>query len=349
MPYTSTRGMILFLGLAMTATSLQAQSERAFEGYVEYRGNLGMGGSAVRDLQQGQSETSGADAGQTPGPAPGTAPVQGGMPMLSDGREMNPERIEGFNEAIQQTFPMTPEMVRRYREIFEEQQRAILSRPQPSAKVDAGFVALEPGETPGRLTLSPGIASVIGFYDATGQAWPIDQYVVGSGENFEVIALGEDSNSLVLTPLTRVGWSNLVVRLRDEPKPVVLHIDISDDAAHFRHDIQVARMGPNAELSMASARSERSIAEAGSSVLLSVLTRTDIPRGAVRAEVANVQAEAWLIDDKMYVRSRHAMLSPTWTASLSGPDQIRVYEIPPSSMLLFSVNGRVTRATADLP
>lgn len=330
---------VLFLGSTILAPQMLAaqQTGRPFEGYIEFQGNLGMGGSTVRELQQGNP--------QPDRPRPGV----GGLPPISDGREISAERIEGFNEAIQQTFPMTPEMILQYRRIFEEQQRAILSRPEPSAKVDAGFVALEPGETPGRLTLSPGIASVIGFYDATGQSWPIEQYVVGSGENFEVIALGEDTNSLVMTPLTRVGWSNLVVRLRDEPKPVVLHVTISEDAAHFRHDVQVARMGPNAEVSMASARSERVITEAGDSTLLSVLTRVDIPRNAVRVPVSGVAAEAWLIGDQMYVRSRHAMLSPSWTASLAGPDQVRVHEISPSSMLLFSVNGQVVRATAELP
>lgn len=326
---------LVFLMTAGTAllsgAQLDAQQAQMFDGYVSFGEQLGMGGSAVRSTEDR--------------PAPGRS----GLPPLADGREVNRDRIDGFNEAIQQTFPMTPEMILQYRQIFEDQQRAILSRPQPAAKVDAGFVALEPGETPGRLTLSPGIASVIGFYDATGQAWPIDQYVVGSGENFEVVALGEDSNSLVMTPLSRFGWSNLVIRLRDEPKPVVLHIDISQDAAHFRHDVQIARMGPNAEISMASARSDRVIAEAGSEMLLSILTRVDIPAGARRVPVANVQAEAWLVGDQMYVRSRHAMLSPSWTASLAGPDQVRVYEISPSNMLLFSVNGQVIRATAELP
>lgn len=335
---TLTKLRIILLGTAvgLAGGSAAAQvSSPGFQGYVPAGSGLGMGGSAVRDLQVGRAE---ADS-----------PIPAGGPALATGREVSPDRIEGFNQAVENAFPMTPEMILQYRRIFDEQQRAMLARPQPSAMVDAGFVALEPGETPGRLLLSPGIASVIGFYDATGQAWPIDQYVVGSGENFEVVALGEDSNSLVMTPLSRIGWSNLVVRLRDEPKPVVLHVEISEQSAHFRHDVQIARHGPNAEISMASASSQMTVSEAGSRTLLSVLTRTDIPRGAVRVPVANVQAEAWLIGEHLYVRSRHALLSPSWTASLAGPDRIRVYELAPSAMLLFSVDGQVIRAVAELP
>ena len=329
---TKSRALIAALLIASPGLAVAQQGSTSFQGYVPAGNNLGMGGSAV----QGQAGAHPASTSGQPSP-------------LVDGTEMDPHRIQGFNQAVGQAFPMTPEMILQYRRIFEEQQRAILERPQPDAVVDAGFVALEPGETPGRIRLAPGIASVIGFYDATGQAWPIDQYVVGSGENFEVVSLGEDSNSLVMTPLTRIGWSNLVIRLADEPTPIVLHVDISEQTAHFRHDIQVARHGPNAEVSMASAGSQMVVTEAGNTTLLSVLTRTDLPRGAVRVPVANVNAEAWSIGDSLYVRSRHALLSPSWTASLAGPDRVRVYEIAPSSMLLFSVDGQVIRAIAELP
>lgn len=330
-----------FLSGAILASAGMSVAQTPFQGYVSSNGNLGMGGSVMNQNTQQAAQGQQGQAAQ---------PAQAGTSSpLATGREMSPDRVEGFNKAIEEAFPMTPDMIRQYRQIFDEQQRAILETDKPSALVDAGFISLEPGETPSRLQLAPGIASVIGFYDATGAAWPIDQYVVGSGENFEVVQLGDNANSLVMTPLTRLGWSNLVVRLRDEPKPVVLHVDVSNSTAHFRHDIQIARMGPNANVNMASARSDRVITEAGDSTLLSVLTRVDIPREAVPASVANVAAESWAIGESLFVRSRHALLSPSWTASLAGPDGIRVYQVPLSSMLLFSVDGRVTRASVELP
>lgn len=330
-----------FISSAFLASTGMGFGQTPFQGYVAGNGGLGMGGSVIDQTnQQAQQAQTGQSAQASQG---------GTTPPLATGRETSPDRVDGFNKAIEEAFPMTPDMIRQYRQIFDEQQRAILETDKPSALVDAGFISLEPGETPSRLQLAPGIASVIGFYDATGEAWPIEQFVVGNGENFEVVQLGEDANSLVMTPLTRLGWSNLVVRLRDEPKPVVLHVDVSNTTAHFRHDIQIARMGPNANVNMASARSDRVITEAGDSTLLSVLTRVDIPREAVPAAVANVAAESWALGESLFVRSRHALLSPSWTASLAGPDGIRVYQVPLSSMLLFSVDGRVTRASVDLP
>lgn len=269
------------------------------------------------------------------------------LPELSDGATLTADKVEGFNEAIEQNFPMTPEMVRRYRQIFDENQRALLERAEPDARVDAGFISLEPGETPPVLTVASGIASVIGFYDVTGQPWPITQYVVGSGENFQVIQLGETANNLAITPLTRVGFTNLVVVLQDEPKPVVMRVGISENNAHYRHDIQIMSQGPNAVIN--TAVSENRVTEAGSELLLSFLANVDIPDAARSVQVQGVDARGWQIGDKVYLRSRHPLMFPSHTAALSGPDGIRVYEIPRSFTALFSVDGQMVRADIVLP
>lgn len=268
-------------------------------------------------------------------------------PALSDGRAMSPERIDGFNEAIDEAFPMTPEMIRRYREIFLESERAMLERTEPDIRIETGLVSLDPGEAPPELVVAPGLASVIGIYDATGQAWPVTQYVIGSGNEFGVLALGENGNNIVVTPNVRVGWTNLVLSLEDIAKPIVMRIRVSDTAVHYRHDIQVMQRGPNAVVNTA-AHSE-TVREAGSQVLLSALSGVDLPQGSRPVPVSGVDARAWMVGDHLFVRSRHALLSPSWLGSLSGPNGFRVYEIEPASVALFSVNGQIVRADLDLP
>lgn len=270
-----------------------------------------------------------------------------GMPPVSNGSELSAERIEGFNTAVEQVFPMTPDMVRQYRKIFEENQKAMLEKPEPTATIDTGLVSLEPGEPAPSVKVSPGIASVIGFYDATGQAWPVSQYVIGSADQFQVIQLGDEANNLTVTPLIQIGWTNLVVVLKDEPKPVLLRLEISADAAHYRRDIQIMRPGPNAEYNTAAGTS--TVKEAGSETLLAALTGVDLPKGARPVQIRGVNARAWLVGETMFVRSKDALLSPSWSNSMSGPDGVRVYEINPSSVALFSVDGVIVRADLDLP
>lgn len=267
-------------------------------------------------------------------------------PALTQNQDMSSDRIEGFNSAIDQAFPMTPEMIRRYQQIYNETQRAILEKPEPKAMMTADFVSLTPGDPPPVLRVSPGVASVVTFMDAAGNHWPIVQYVVGNAAAFQVIDLGEGSNALTVTPLSPIGTTNLVVVLEGASSPVVMRVLTGSENAHFRHDIQIADLGPNTDPSITDIPEVQSSA-AGTQVLLSALTNADLPSGARRLAIDGVDADAWRIGDDIYLRSKHALISPSWMESMAGPDGVRVYRIPSGSSLLFSVNGRITRATVN--
>lgn len=335
----SSLGVPVAVSLALAAPvaaqtePLPAEEQSGFSGYIR------------KPLKPGDPSSAGAQSGSTV-PEGATSRVD---PRLTDGTEASQERVDGFNEAVEQAFPMTPEMIRRYREIFEASEEAMLERVEPKVRIDTGFIALEPGEPPPELVVAPGIASVIGIYDATGQAWPIKQYVIGSVQDFQVTALGEEEtgNNVVVTPLVRVGWSNLVLSLEGIPKPVVMRIRVSEDAVHYRHDIQVMRHGPNAVVNTAA--TEEVINEAGSAELLAALSGVDLPPGSKPVPVRGVDARGWMIGERLFLRSRHALLSPSWLGSMSGPDGIRVYEINPASVALFSVDGAIVRADVELP
>lgn len=310
---------------------------------------------AQQDILSRYETQSGRDlASDGAPPASGSDPgvgAQASTPqdLLATGREMDQLRIDGFNQSIDQIFPMTPEMIARYREIYEDQQRAILERPEPEALSTTGLVSLEPGEASPVIYVSPSVASVLGFYDATGAAWPINQFVVGDGEGFRVVRLGENSNNLTISPQKRIGFTNIVALLEGEDKPVTLRVRISDAQVNHRHDIQVMRVGPNAELNNAVSSASRTVEEAGNSLLLATLSGVDVPSGAVPVRVEGVDARAWAYEGSLYVRSRHALLSPSWTESMSGPDGVRVYRINTASVALFSVDGRIVRAELKLP
>ena len=314
---------------AEAATGVDAPAQTGFDGYVRAKPRgMGTGGSNVPSATQ----------------FPMTSPE--GLPAIATGTELSEDRIEGFNGAIENTFPMTPDMIRQYREIYKQNEKAMLERPEPEALNDTGFVSLEPGEAAPNVQVAGGIASVIGFYDATGAAWPVSQYVIGSSDQFQVIQLGEEANNLTVTPLVPVGWTNLVVMLKGEPKPVSIRIEISDRVAHYQRNIQVMRRGPNATTNTVATQS---VTEAGSPLLLAALTGVDLPASARSVNVTGVNARAWLVGDDLYVRSAHAMLSPSWSASMAGPDGMRVYQIPRSSFANFSVDGRIVRAGITLP
>ena len=278
--------------------------------------------------------------------AAGSAAAENPDP-LATGRELATEMVESFNDSIRQVFPMTPQMIARYRSIYEAQRRAMLERPEPKARVTAGMATLEPGEESPVVLVAPGVASVIGFYDATGAPWPVNQFVVGDSEGFQVERLGGSGNNLTVSPLRRIGHTNVVVLLSGEDRPAAIRLRISETEAVHRHDVLIGRMGPLAQPNNA-ARPD-AVHEAGSATLLAALSGVDLPEGAVALPVEGVAVRAWLIDGGLYLRSRHTLLAPGWTESLAGPDGMRVYRLEPVSIALFSENGEIRQASIELP
>ena len=259
-----------------------------------------------------------------------------------------PQSRQGaFDEAISTVFPMTPEMVRQYKSIHQQNEQAVREETAPLPMVDAVMVSLEPGEMPAELRLAPGIASAVGFFDAAGSPWPIRQFVIGNGDDYQVIQLGEGSGSLAIAPLVRVGWTNLIVALADEPTPVVLRIAVDREQAHFRRNVRILKLGPSSPLEAAQIVSE--LPRAGDKDMLAALAGLDLSAGAREVPIDGVDAQAWLVGDQLYVRSSHPLLSPAWKAMLAGPGGLRAYRLSPVSSLLFSVEGQVVLAGSVLP
>lgn len=288
-----------------------------------------------------------------------TASEDGAGPNLNDGRQNTPQKVEGFNSAIEQNFPMTPQMLRQYRSVFEEQQRVLLERPQPEMITDSGLLTLEPGEAAPTMYVSPGMFTAISVYDSTGQAWPIAQYVVGDGKAFQVIQLGENSNGITVTPMVPVGWTNMAIVLKDEPKPIILKLEVSTSVANARRDLQIMKPGPNAVINTVSEmpsirpivqpEEEPITREAGSPLLMAALSGVDLPTSAKPVAVAGVNAKAWAMGKRLFIRTKSPLVSPAWSNSMAGPDGVFVYEIPQVPVALFSVNGSIVRADIDMP
>ncbi len=309
-------------------------------------------GGNVDEFESGGTLASGADGNRLrPAESGGGNPAFRRLRTfdpLATGRETSDEKVEGFNDAIDRAFPMTPEMIRRYREIFEENERAALGRPEPRAETSSALVSLAPGEPAPLLRVSPSIASVISFHDVTGSAWPIAEYVLGNDEDFEAQHLGGNSNNIVLTPGARVGFTNLVVVLEEHDRPVTIRISVDGEVADHRFDVQMTRPGPRAAVNDA-VGATREIAEAGDGLLLAAIGGVDMPGDAKPVAVAGADVRGWILGDDLYLRSRHPLMSPSWTGSMVGPNGVRAYRMDPVSAALFSVDGRIVRAEIMLP
>jgi intracellular multiplication protein IcmK len=248
-----------------------------------------------------------------------------------------------FEKAYEGLVPLGPNEVRDVMGRYERTQKASVppAAGQPRGQVRIKTLSLEPGGDPPTINVAAGYVTTITILDATGQPWPIMD--LGIGGNFEVTKTGGNPSTHVvrLMPLTRYGYGNLSVVLQDLSTPIIFKLAAGGSTVDYRFDARVPRLGPNAKLSLI----ERKQLEAGSPLIMTFLDDSPPPDAKrVRLTGADTRTKAWMINDRMFVRTPLTMLSPSWDASVSSADGTTVYELTQTPVLLMSDGGALIRA-----
>ncbi|WP_420324131.1 DotH/IcmK family type IV secretion protein [Legionella birminghamensis] len=283
-----------------------------------------------------------ATTGQQISGPPQTAagPEQQQAPTPNDNELIDKQAFDGV---LRQKFPLTPEQIIRLRHAYQSNEFAETSTagtpPKPTAT--SQFVNLSPGSTPPVIRLSQGFVSSLVFLDSTGAPWPISAYDLGDPASFN-IQWDKTSNTLMIQALRLYNYGNLAVRLRGLNTPVMLTLIPGQKAVDYRVDLRIQGYGPNAK----SMPMEEGIPPAASDILLHVLDGVP-PDGSTRLVVSGGDARAWLLNDKMYVRTNLTILSPGWIGSMTSADGMHAYEMQKSPVLLVSWHGKVMQLKVE--
>lgn len=248
-----------------------------------------------------------------------------------------------FQALKKRLFPLTPDQVVALRKWYDENQLADITTPEPPPKPTATsqFVNLSPGSTPPVIRLSQGFVSSLVFLDSTGAPWPISAYDLGDPSSFS-IQWDKTSNTLMIQATKIYNYGNLAVRLQGLNTPVMLTLIPGQKAVDYRVDLRIQGYGPNAKaLPM-----EDGIPPSASDQLLHVLDGVP-PDGSQRLSVSGGDASAWLLSDKMYVRTNLTILSPGWLASMTSADGMHAYEMQKAPVLLVSWHGKVMQLKVE--
>lgn len=248
-----------------------------------------------------------------------------------------------FESVTEQMFPLSPEEILRVKQKYQTNEYAQASPvgtpPKPTAT--SQFVNLSPGSTPPVIRLSQGFVSSLVFLDSTGAPWPISAYDLGDPAAFN-IQWDKTSNTLMIQATKLYNYGNLAVRLRGLNTPVMLTLIPGQKAVDYRVDLRVQGYGPNAK----SMPMEEGIPPAANDVLLHVLDGVP-PQGSTRLTVSGGDARAWLLNDKMFVRTTLTILSPGWIGSMTSADGTHAYEMQKSPVLLVSWHGKVMQLKVE--
>ena len=68
------------------------------------------------------------------------------------------------------------------------------------------------------------------------------------------------------------------------------------------------------------------------------------PSKSVKAHVTGGEAQAWLFNRKLYVRTPIEIISPAWISKVNGANnEMHVYELPFTTALLGLANGKIVK------
>lgn len=260
----------------------------------------------------------------------------------SEAAEQKVESI-AFDNMAEQLFPLTPDEILRIKQLYYTNELAEVSSPgtPPKPTATSQFVNLSPGSTPPVIRLSQGFVSSLVFLDSTGSPWPIAAYDLGDPSSFN-IQWDKTSNTLMIQATKLYNYGNLAVRLKGLNTPVMLTLIPGQKAVDYRVDLRIEGYGPNAK----SMPMDNGLPPSASDILLHVLDGVP-PQGSSRLVVSGGDARAWLLNEKMFVRTNLTILSPGWIESMTSADGMHAYEMQKAPVLLVSWHGKVMQLKVE--
>ena len=160
---------------------------------------------------------------------------------------------------------------------------------------------------------------------------------------FHVCVPVRGSNTIQITPMSLSPRGGLLVNLQGAPKPVSFLLISGQTRYDADLSVHVSSRGPNARIQI----DTRPNAPTTGAPFLTAMLSGIAPADAVPLSVSGVSPDdvrAWRLGNQIYLRTRHTLMSPPWSASESGEGDVRIYALPSTPVVLLSVNGRTVSA-----
>lgn len=272
-------------------------------------------------------------------PAPAPAPVAN--PSIADkSNALGESEVsqDAFAKTARQMMPLTPEQIKTLRYLFDQSQKAAAAEPgdkPPKPTSSSVLVNLSPGAAPPVIRLKAGYVTSLVFLDSTGEPWPVQAYDLGNPKSFN-IRWDQKGNTLMVQAMDSYQSGNLAVMLKDHNTPVMITLMPGQQEVDYRVDLRLPGLGPNA------APSVSGLPEGSNSQLLSFLDGVP-PANSQELMVTGGPCQAWIMSDRLFLRTRLTVLSPSWLSTMRSPDGTNVYELTKAPIILASARGKIVQ------
>lgn len=265
-----------------------------------------------------------------------------------------------LQQALDSTAPMSPSALQKFSDALY--QRALVSSEIPGGPYHVRNrmikLNLAPGASPEKLSLAMGQGVVVSFIDRHGRTLIIDS-VKSHSKAFTVFVpeteqhSTEGASSFAIETKSIAATGNLSVLLKSpqgQSTPVLLQLESGrnrtiDGLVQLVHP---SLLGQTSAVVMGdSMASEASFAFNDLQPFLAGIAPDPAQELTVPSKYEDLRA--WVMGQKVYIRTQHAILSPAWFKRQVALDGTTVYELPYTPLFKLSLHGAESELTLDLP
>lgn len=350
------RGIVLAIAAASLAMGAVAQTAQAPVGVQPAQMAVppGQTYNPAQGTQQGMVFPQQQVGTQTGAPQvavqPQVAPLPIAIPPLPPSINTKPGAglpKEVFGAIVNEKYPLSPEQVRELNRLIDSLQQASTARtgPAPVPTTSTTRVSFAAGQGPQVVRVSAGTVSSLIFTDISGQPWNVERVVGGRPNQMELTYGRKDgpSNMFTINPLTDNVSTNIAIFLENGPAPIMMAVESGQKAVDFRLDVSVQARGPQASDPAISRGFVDSVPAELNDMVSGVTPANARALKVVASDVSDVQA--WVIANRMFVRSKAIILAPAPLRVATGADGTKVFELPHAAQVLMSTNGTPGRVT----
>ena len=255
-------------------------------------------------------------------------------------REYNKDKA--FDKYMDDQIPISPGNITKYRREKEKESRAMNARLAPvNHHLRTINVRIE-NERPIQMFVVRGMASSLVFFDSTGAPWPIEGVSIGDSSAFSASVNNADKNVLEFTIIRDFAESNALVTLKGMSVPFVITMVSNGKDNDDRLSARLPQLGPNAEVSMFIEKEF----ENKNDYMIDLMNGKTL-EGAKQYRLSGVQGQVYLLGDKMLVKTFENLVRPGWSSQARSSTGYNIYEVRPTTELLFAVGGKLITAKVE--
>ncbi len=297
-------------------------------------GDAGNSNQNIAGVGSSSTETVGANPmGATSAPVnyPVTPPTA--TPSAPPAPQLTEEQ-RAYKAARDSYMGITPTQIKELHQDIYQQQKAVAELPvdMPASYTGSVRVSLQPGATPPVVRPFMGLTTVILFVDAQGNPWPVENFHFVSGRDFDIRRLDgadeKDGSSFYIDAKTMISQSNVVFKLKGEPRPVVLTLLAGQPVHDANIEIRVQGKSPNAPVPVAPTFTAQSLPAGAQAALNPVLDGAPPPGGKSIKVDGNDDTRAWIMPNgHLVLRTPVVLISVARPTVVSSADGTHVYDL----------------------